>query len=211
MRKDQWLETVQTFMSGGTLPSDLKLRYSGAVIKNIFYLAYSEIIFDIYKGAQTSKDYGHLDNYVTVYAGTKDGIIVQKDELRGDYFFKLPCTVIPLPENNGIRAISPIGDADRRFDYVDNITENFYINLEASKLSYEPMWYLEGSNVRFKNYDPDMKELLVKILKPVSEFEDDDELGIPAEHSLDVFNMIVSILRKQPPEKKANNGTSKQI
>jgi hypothetical protein len=207
-----WRELVQNYSSGGMMPSDLRGRYSSGVIKGIFDLVYEEIVYEIFKHSDFVSDYGELDSYVMTYEGEEDGIFVKKSSTRGAYYFDLPHPIIQLPQGQGIRSISSLKDPSYKFNYLEQLLAPYRSKLEISKISLDPVYYIEKNKVWLLNYNPIVKDLLVKLLAPISAFDEDDELGIPANHAKDIFTMITDLLRKQLPEKKSPTAeTSKQI
>lgn len=51
----------------------------------------------------------------------------------------------------------------------------------------------------------------MKLIVPLSEFGTEDEIGIPAQRSLEIFAMITEMLSKRNPEDQVNDNVSKQV
>lgn len=206
MTKEQFTALAISYLAGGTAPSDIRGHYHPQIIEKYIELAYGEILYGVNANAIDYRDFGQLDSYVKAYKN----VAVQYDAERDEHYSLLPASVVQLPKNRGIRSISPSQDQRQKFWYSDNNTDDVYSELEVGKIINRVRYYVENNKVYYRNYDHNFTGLLFKLIVPFSEFADEDNIAIPAQQNMQVFNMIVSLLRQTPPEKQSTNNTSIQ-
>lgn len=209
MTKRAWVELIISNISGGATPADLDSRYHPLVIGKLFGVAYANIISDIAKQASKAKDWSQFDAYLKSYKN----VAVLHDEDRDEYYSLLPASIIELRENRGIRLISPMQDQRNKFDYIDSDSESMWGELEAGNIPEGTQYYREGGKIYYRNFFQAYitPGLLFKLLVPLSEFDDEEEIGVPSERSIEIFNIIRDMLQKRQPEESANDNTSKQV
>jgi hypothetical protein len=100
-------------------------------------------------------------------------------------------------------------DQKLKFWYSDNNTDDVYSELEVGTIIARTRYYVENNKVYYRNYDHNITGLLFKLVVPFSEFDDEDNIAIPAQQNAQVFNMIVNLLRQKPPEKHTNDNQTK--
>lgn len=206
MTKEQAVEITIDYLAGGSCPADLRGKYHPEIVSKYWEMVYGEILYQINANAIDYRDFGQLDSYVKAYKN----VAVLYDAERDEHYSLLPASVVQLPKNRGIRSISPMQDQKVKFWYSDNNTDDVYSELEVGKIINRVRYYVENNKVYYRNYDHNFTGLLFKLIVPFSEFADEDNIAIPAQQNMQVFNMIVSLLRQAPPEKQSTNNTSIQ-
>lgn len=207
MTREQFTSLIIDYLAGGICPADLRGRYHPQIIDKYVEMAYGDILYGVNANAVNFRDFGQLDSYTKAYKNVQ----VAHDSDRDEFYSILPATTVELPKNRGIRLISPMQDQKSKFWYSENNTADVFEELEVGTIVNKTRYYVEGNKVYYRNYDENITDLLFKLVVPFSEFDDDEEVPIPAQQSTQVFNMIVTLLRQKPPEKQTNDNTSKQI
>jgi hypothetical protein len=208
MTKEQWVSLLVDYMAGGDCPADLRGRYHPIDVADYFSLLYSSVIFQVHGNAVRYRDYAQFDSYVKAY----NNVTVQYDTDRNEYYCLMPAEIISLPENRGIRSISPMKDQSTKFWYSDNNTADIYKELEVNKIINKVSYYVEGNKVYFRNFDTNYINdgLLFKIIVSLNAIADTDEIGLPAQMSGEIFVMLTNLLKSRPAEKQTNDNTSIQ-
>ena len=192
----------------GSLPnSDTNSHADPDVSKGIIGLAYQQLVAEIYKSAVNTRDYSEFESFMKSYT-----ITPILDKQRNDWYITLPCKLLILPNLSGVRRISPSAyDTVTRFNPIDENDKGTIEDCEIYKIDKNILYYLEGQTIRFLKFNPLFQSLFVNVLISFDEFEDDDEIGIPADHSFDILKNIVMMLTGQPQEKKTVTGESVQF
>ena len=205
MTKEGWVALIIDNVSGGATPADMDSRLHPLIVSELFSMVYSEVIYGIYTNAMTYRDFGQLDAYVKTYT-----VDVSKDSDRNEFYSVLPASILNLPHDRGIKLISPLKSQKDSFKQITLDSADMWNELEAGVLASFNTFYREGTKIFYGgNYDENITKVLMKLLVPFSEFDDDEELGIPAQMSAKVFAMVKELLEKRAPEKVSNNNDSK--
>ena len=206
MTKEQFAEVVRKVCSGGEDNSDLKKRYSDNVINALTTLSYSQVIFSTYKNAAKNNDYSQFNSFLKTYK-----VDVEYDSDTEEYYCTLPVQIIQLPDDAGIRSITPTKDKSYNFVYSGDGTT--YSSQEIRSILTKPVYEVEGNTIRFEKdkFSKQYNELLLKLIPSLEAFDDNEEIGIPAENSFDIFNYIKETMQKMLPVKNTIDDTTKQI
>lgn len=209
MTKGQLVELIISDVAGGAIPSDLDSRYHPLVIEKYIDLVYSGILNQVSMNSIIYRDWGQLDQYCKAYKN----VSCSKDYDRMEWYSELPAKIIELTKNRGIRLISPMQNQADKFKYRDNSSEDVWSALESQNVVGYTNFYREGGRVFYGNFKEDYatEGLLFKLLVPMSEFDDDDEIGLPAAKSLEFVGMVRDMLLRRPPEDVAEDNNSKQV
>jgi len=209
MTKRNYIDLIIDWLAGGDAPADIKGKYHPEIISKHIETIYNAIIFEDSMARIHKKQYSNLDSYTKTYY-----VDLELDEIRDEYYFTLPGDIIQLPDNRGIRKICLKQDQAYSFIYRSNNTVDIYSELEASMVHDRPRYYLENVKVYI---DEELREeiveegLLAKLVVSFNEFEDTDELPVPAGKDNMIFDMIVEKLRKKPKEENYSNTTTDQV
>ena len=203
-----WKELITNYL-GSDINTDLRTRYHPAIIAEYFNIVYQDVISTVYTQTAKTSDFGSLDAYCKAFENTPVEYSIARDE----YYSIIPASYLTLPRNRGIRQISPMQDQSCKFLYRENNNVDVYSELEVSKVIPYTAFYVEGNKVFYSNYNTlySNSGLLFKLICPLSEFGNDDEIGIPASQSGVIFEKIVTLLRQKPPQKDGVDKTEKQI
>lgn len=209
MTKRAWVELIQSHLAGGAVPADLESRLHPLIIEKYFDVVYSGLLYQVSANAIMFRDWSQLDAYCKAYKN----VAISKDSARNEYYSILPASIIELPENRGIRLISPMQDQKNKFTYSTNNAEDVWSELDHEMVTNDTSFYREGGNVYYRKLDTACitPGLLFKLIVPLNEFDDDEEIGIPGQQSAQVFSMITDMLLRRPPEDVIEDNNSKQI
>lgn len=209
MTKRAWTELIIFNVSGGATPADLDSRYHPLVIGEMFGVVYADMIGQIAQQATKAKDWSQFDAYLKAYKN----VPVLIDEDRNEYYSLIPATIIELPANRGIRLISPMQDQRNKFNYIDSDSESMWGELESGNIPDGTQYYREGGKAYYRNFSQDYitPGLLFKLMVPLSEFGDEEEIGLPSTRMTDIFDKIKDMLQRRAPEDVANDNSSKQV
>jgi hypothetical protein len=208
MNKGSWTELIISHVAGGAVPSDLDSRYHPLTIGKLFDVVYESLIYQVSANQIMYRDYGQLDAYTKAF---KD-VPILHDADRDEYYSIIPSPIINLPLNRGIRLISPMQDQKNRFWYSENNSVDVWSELESQQVMGYVSFYVEGDRVYYREMKDQFLNfgLLFKNVVPLSEFDDEDELGIPAQKSMEIFAMITEMLMKRKNEDSVEDNNSTQ-
>lgn len=187
----------------------MESRFHPLVIEKLFEVIYNGMVYQANANAIMYRDWGQLDQYCKPYKN----VAVSKDEDRNEYYSILPAPIMQLPENRGIRLISPMKDQKNKFLYIDNASGDIWGDADVFQVINEVTFYPENDRVYYGNFAEDYQTqgVLMKLIVPLSEFGTEDEIGIPAQRSMEIFAMITEMLSKRNPEDQVNDNVSKQV
>ena len=204
MTKRQWIELIIDYLAGGACPADLRGKYHPRVVEELFGLVYSDIIYQVHANAVRYKDFSQFDNYVKSYGN----VPVLYDQDRDEYYSVIPGAFINLPENRGIRMVAPMQSQKDKLWYTENNNADVREELEGQIVVNYMSYYIESGKTYYRNFDSTFTKFLFKLVSPVSAFDDEDQLGLPATQATSVFNMLTDMLRKRPMEKQTNDNAN---
>jgi len=123
--------------------------------------------------------------------------------------------IVPLPDSQGIRLISPFKDQANSFDYRDNNAQGVFNLLLNDVVSTRPWFYVELPLVYLGHIQTPTQgmQVMAKVIPPFNKLEDGDEIFIPGGNNMIMFEMVYNAISRtnQFPEGQYNNNSSKQI
>lgn len=209
MNKREYVALCIDYFSGGASPADLRGRYDERIMERYFEMFYLDTIYNIHRNAVVYSDYAQFDAYAKPY----ENVPILFNENRNEYYSVLPATPVSLPKNRGIRQISPMQSQEYKFWPAKNNDADVRTALEGQSVIGYTSYYRESGNVFYRALNEIYidKGLLFKLIVPLSEFDDSENIEIPAMNTSQIFQAIVDLMRGRPAEKKTNNDSSKQI
>lgn len=209
MNKSQLIELVKEKLSGGDAPPAIRGKYHPKVISKFLEMAYDDLVSLLQKEGTQTNDYSALDNFGKSYI-----LPILKDELRNEYYVELPIKVVPIPDNQGIRLVSPKFDQSAAYDYIDNNSNHIWNKLFNGIVRPVGKYYVETPRVYLQpvNTPEPNSEMLIKAIPPFSNLLPEDDVFIPGGKNTVLFEMVYGVMRKnQTPKQDYNNESSKQI
>ena len=126
----------------------------------------------------------------------------------------MPFPPVKLPEELGIRMICPEDDPTNPFAHVDNNSQAVFAALEVGTIDSVPTYSLEKMDGNeYRVYYPDditTSEVTMLLVLPFSQYDDYDELPMPAGKDMSVFDGVVQRLREKPQEYTVNDNITTQ-
>ncbi len=214
MRKIELVEMVLDYLSGGDAPGDVRSRYHPAMIEKHIEGAYADLIYQVMEAAINPRDKKVDFTVVDAFAKIHRNITVVDDVDRSLKYSVLPFAPLKLPEDRGIRMICPEDDPTNPFAPVDNNSQAVFAALEVGTVDNVPTYSLEKMDGNeYRVYYPDdliTTEVTMLLILPLSQYDDYDEVPMPAGKDMGVFDAVVERLREKPPEDNINDGIASQ-
>lgn len=202
MTKETLIELVIARLAAEV--ADKKTQYSQQEIEKYVEIVYNSVINSVCVSAISQQDYSALDSYIKAYKN----VSVTCDTDRDEWYSTLPASIIQLPSNRGIVSISPMKDRKISFIYRRNGASEIYENLEVGLINTTPTFYVENSDIFYcSRMDSDLAEegVLMKLIVPFDEFDDDEEITLPGGKDFDIVGLVVeAILGKQKNDIQQN-------
>lgn len=205
MTKKELVYLLLTRANGEDVSPDRVGKYHKKEVERYLDMAYSDVIRQAYQNAFRYRDYGQLDSLTKAYYN----VAVEYDPNRCEYYSDLPVSVVQLPNNAGIRLISPQCDQTSTIKYSINGSSSFMNKLEVRRVNRSKRYYVEGERVYYINADNKMVDVLMKVIPDFKEFEDDDEVPIIAGLDMAVFDNALQRLVNENPSDDYNDNSSK--
>lgn len=206
---------VQDRLSGGDTTADVKGRYHPEMIAKNLEAAYNDLIFQTAAAAldpkEKSVNFSQLDAFAQIFRD----ITVDDDVDRSVKYSVLPFAPVKLPEELGIRLISPEDDPSNPFAHVDNNSQAIFGSLDVGTIDTVPTYSMEkvsGNEYRVY-YDDNIgstTEVTMLLILPFSYYDDFDDLPMPAGQDLAIIDAVVERLVSKPQEDIINDNIANQ-
>ena len=208
MTKEQLIDLIIDRLAGGDCPQELKGKYHPEIVSKHIGIAMNYLMQNIVvKEAERSGT-----SVYDAYTKTFKNIEVLFDADRNEKYSVLPCSVVVLPENRGVRMISPMHDQKTNFVYRANNSVSIYGHLDVNFVSDRTRFYVEGSNVFYDEHlSDDITNVLMKLIPEFDSLDDDDEVGIPSAYGKLIFDLVIQSMLGKPPEKMSNDNNANVI
>jgi hypothetical protein len=209
MLKKDIIEICRDRLSAGV--ADKKIQIHDAVLEAEIELVYNAVIHALCLQAIHFRDVSQLDHYIKRY----DNVAVVCDTVTEEYYSILPSPIIQLPNQMGIRSISPLKDKKINFIFRENGENEVMEALEFAMINQIPTYYVEHEKVF---YDDRMTVELagqgvkMKLIVPFSSWDDDDVLTLPAGKDIEIAAAVVAaLIQKYPEDTKANSRSDLKV
>ncbi len=213
MRKIELVELVTDYLSGGDAPADVRGHHHSEIITKHVEGAYSDLILQVYLEAKKYSDYSILDMFskrftlsVTMDIGTTDGSA------------DLPFPIMQLPQNASIRDVTYIDDITSGFAPIEIAANTVFSELEVDDIDDTEYYWVEKDpsvnnkyKIYFKNLNDGTTELHIKLVTPLYEFDDFDDVAFPMGKEGMIFDLVVQKLRGKPAEDILNDKKVNQL
>ncbi len=203
MTKEQYIEIVKGILTSADPNPDVEEKYHEARIELFISMAFNDIIYQVF-----ARNLDETDLYVRTYT-----VDVEFDTIYGQYFADLPARVLQLPRNMGIHKISPVRE-NWSFVPINQLSEEVFNELEVNNHCTEPSYFYTPKRVFFQNYDwknRHIKKLRLDIVIPFEEYDDKDEIVIPAGKESTILGFVTQMLGQQLPADHTTNINDTQV
>jgi hypothetical protein len=194
-------EQVKRMLEGGD-PSDdsqLDIREVGLAVQQVRNEIISAKIENaINKGRLT------LDGaYLTVF----NNIPIQYDSNRDVFYSDIPFQYASLPHDMGVYRVALMQDRFNDFVRIPSGGAFMFNSMETFRETNHKLYELKGSRIEYLDVTLKNKEVLIEGVALVEDFEEDNDIGIPADIQAMVVARSVELLstQKQIPQDKVND------
>lgn len=213
LTKVEYRESVLYQLAGGIPVADLLGRYSPMLVDRVIGECYDALLANAYRQSSAAKgtsDLAMLDAYTKAFPN----VSVLYDTEREEYYSALPAPIIILPEGMGIRFISWMKDQATQFIPITNNALSVFDELEVSKTSTLPTYYIEANTVYFNFLGEPLSNVLMKLVPSYFYLNDEDYVGDPQIVGKVGFVTVTDMVRQKlltmPPEDTANDNVERQ-
>lgn len=178
-------QLAQESLSGGQSSGASRQKYHLSVIEQYLDMAFADIMQEQFDNA--GNDFTVFDNFAKGYK-----CILKYDATRDEKYFDLPVTLIPLrPKQAGIRGIAMYKGQQLAFAPIQNASMPMWSELEAMRIDPTVSYYLEDSKVYLPFNAPSTgAELMIKVVTPYAELEDNDNVYVPGGKNEMLFQRV---------------------
>lgn len=208
MRKINLVEMCVDFLAGGDAPADIRGKYHPAMVEKFLEAAYSDWINEIYLESKHFTDFSRLDSFCQVYD-------VDVTDLGDDKWeCELPFAPMQLPDNMGIRQVFYVDDETSAFSYLENNADPVFSALEVNLIDTNPEFKVVREDnahmLKLKNLADGTTQVSVRMIVPMEEMDDFDQVPIVAGKELALFDMVAERLSKKPHPEIINDSNPDQ-
>lgn len=206
MTKKEMIDLVIDYLSGGSTPQELKGKFHPKVIEKYIDLGFSSYIRNFFFENKKFTDFSEFDQYTKTYPQVQ----VYYDKFRDRLYSELPSPLIQLPDNVSIRLIAPPEAEHLAFSYIKNTSLFIHNYLDSFYIDNTPSYFVEGQKVFYDKLSKDVKFVLMKLIVPLSSYDEDEEVNMPMGQEGTVLEHIIKFLlgKWNIPEKGTNNNNS---
>jgi len=120
------------------------------------------------------------------------------DTKKGILYAEMPEATIALPRDMGVYHVSCMKSQDAPFIPVTPSFSSLYKGLGAAKLGGESGYFINHGRVYLPGTkEGDVEKLLIKLVAPLGQLEDDEDLFIPLEMQHEIVRKTVEMYRQQ--------------
>ncbi len=142
-----------------------------------------------------------------------ENVDVSKDGARDEYYSSLPETTVTLPYDMGVYQISRMKHQNKAFIPVSNGFNAMHSGMESSMLEGNIGYYREGDRIYYVNFNDTtgIGKVLMKLIAPIGQVDDEDQVNIPDDIQGEIVQMIVQLYtNEQAAPKDIVNDNVKQ-
>lgn len=204
MIKKEFIELIQENLSGGELTEDLLGKYHPELISRYCEVAFNDILWELSRMSHQMKDTTPLDPFTKDFSFT-----LQKDEIGRDYI-AIDKSIGQLTFNQAVRLVYPyVEDGENNpYIYRSPAAHGIYSNSQVETVNQTPRWSIQNNRIIFKCMtNPAPSKVAVKLVSVWQNFEDNDEINIPAGQGSQFMERVKQVIREQKvtPEDVTNN------
>lgn len=223
MKKQNLVDLVGDFLASGQ-PDDMVGQYHPAIIKKYLENVFNQVVYQVWLNCKKFSDYSQLDAWTYTYELEIIDVVIAGSLVSGH--IELPYPPMQLPNNMGIREVAVKGDDNIVFAYLDNTAAAIFNELDVSSVDTTPTFRLEMNNTLvlpashilrlakiplstyslYSVFDP--FTLNVKMIVPLDQIGDYDDIAIPAGQEDILVKQTVEFLRNKPPQDTSPDGVA---
>lgn len=213
IKKIELIEKIQDILNGGDQSADQVSRFHNEIISLNISEVYENMLLTMYKQSVQGiggAGMGFLDIYTKPFPNTK----ITFDEDRCAYYIDTPVKYVQLPQNKGVRWISPMDESSPPFYALDNNANWVLGSLEVGLMNTVPTYYVENDRVYIQLKEAKYKEVMYKIVPVFDNLTDDDLIKEPSivtkNGLLTITDVVVARLLNKPQQDITNDGDAQK-
>lgn len=202
MLKNVFIEAVRKGLTGGNNTADSLGKYHPLLIEQYTEMAFNTHFFMIFK-----QDLSNYDRFCKTYKN----IAVEYDSATDEYYCTLPIRVPQLPDvQEGVRRINPMKSISRKFIPLKKDSWEGWSELEAGKVDTSIGYCLDTTRVLWEN-NPGVDDVKMDIVRPFSEYEDTEDIPIPAGADVQIVDIVRKLMATTPNHDKQNDNIPNKL
>jgi hypothetical protein len=193
MTKENLIDLIYSDVTAGSDNYSLNKKFHKADIEKYVEIAMNTLIVQAYLNSERYKDFAQLDVFTKAFKN----VSVHYDDNRGEYFSILPCSIVALGKNSGVRLISPMKSQNKPYQNIQNNRIQVYSNIESTKLFKDTCFYLEGDKIYYFNPDEYIENkvpVLMKLIVSFSSYDDFDEVVMPIGSEVNILEIVRNLM-----------------
>lgn len=207
MTKEQYIEFIQRWLGGGDAPADIVAKYDYKLVEKYVESVFEKMIINLYNSDE-SPSKSSLNSYIKAYPTQA----ITTDSDTGEKIAAIPASkLLPIPINDAIRHVGPADEPGTKYWYREINSIDVWSELEVTTTNDDVRYYVQGSNIVFDENIGSETEVLIKLVVPFSEYDDDEVIYMPLGSEVDMLSMIVELIRQKPPKDTKPDGNTEQI
>lgn len=206
MRKIELVELVLDYLSGGDAPDDVIGHQHPEIITKHVEAAYGELVLQTFLDAKKYSDYSMLDMF------SKRFTLTVTIPVASYGYADLPFPIMQLPQNASIREVTYTDDRASAFAPIEITANTVFSELEVNLIDDKEYYWVEKDpsvnnkyKIYFDNLNDGTTEVYAKLIVPLYEFDDFDDVPFPMGKEGQIFDLVVQKLRTKPQEDVIND------
>lgn len=207
LTKEKIARQVIHLNSGGAITGE-RNRFDVRYIMSFIEPALNYLIQKYFFTSRNEDSYQIPDEFITSFYE----VPILLDNSRKLYYSDLPGSIISLPDDRGLRHVSPMEDETDQFIRMPAGATGAWSKLEACDLEGEKGYWLEGRKIYYHNLPYQFKTdgvLLIKMIQSVNDLEEDEDIPMPGSMELELIETVRRLLmEKNQPEGVVNDNNA---
>lgn len=188
MIKGKWLELIRTnSLQNGMMSSDDAGKMSLRTIEVQTALVFADAIMMLIK----------KENDLDYFCKSYNDVAIDYDQTTKQYTSTLPCRIIQLPNNNGVRVIKGIG-SNRIFIKGNYSGIDLFSDMDAAKYYDRTQFVMEGKDkikyINFSYQQHNTRKVMMKLIPDFMEYAMTDDVPIPSGRLTELTNIVAKQL-----------------
>jgi len=207
LTKKELSELIQELKGGGDQGPSTK--YHDTVVWKVADICQATVVTIAFRENQKLGGYDVNGDWISTF----ENVPVCFSENRNEYYSDLPAGIISLPNNRGLRMVSPMGNQADKFNIDRSGGDALWAELEAGSEGSDV--YIEGSKLFYRNLSKFIAKngVLVKMVRNISGLDEDDLIPIPSGYEEMFLAKVMDLFSesKATLDDDTNDGRSQEI
>ncbi len=181
-------------------------KHASVAIEKALSVAWNTILYNTFRNNPDDLDLYSKEYFIE----TGD---IETDTNTDIDYFELPVAVSQLPKSEQVRQVRPLQDTTNVFGIVSLSQRTTLSNLQSADINEKrTTCTVRGNRLEFENLSVAHKAagVIAVLVIAFDEFDDTDDIYIPAGQDAQLLQLTSSYLEGMPPETKIDNNTDKQ-